>query len=70
MDVEDLIASMHVGREGYELKALQVSIDHRAGFETSIKILIVVLSAQPCQNTKRLPNSTCKTAFRQIEIHS
>jgi hypothetical protein len=25
MDVEDLIASMHVGREGYELKALQVS---------------------------------------------
>jgi len=26
MDVEDLIASMHVGREGYELKALQVSL--------------------------------------------
>jgi hypothetical protein len=32
MDVEDLIASMHVGREGYELKALQVS-------DTSLSVL-------------------------------
>lgn len=66
---------MHVGREGYELKALQVSIDHRAGFETSIKILIVVLFNRdyrliyPRRSTiipKRRPTNPCKVCTTSL----
>lgn len=65
MDVEDLIASMHVGKEGYELKALQAHLSRTLGYHSE-----GLPPYQPVQGVQTIPaapvsslNSMASTSY-------